>query len=46
MPECHVCGRTLGMFPQKCRICGKYACKESGHLRDGVCIICEEKIRR
>ena len=46
MPKCHVCGRELGPFPKKCKICGRLACKENGHLGpDGICVICKEKIK-
>ena len=46
MAECHVCGRRLGMFAKKCRMCGKFACYENKHLlqKEGdLCVVCHEK---
>ena len=45
--KCHVCGRELGMFPQKCKICGRYACYEKKHMKqfEDICVICKEKMK-
>ena len=47
MAQCHVCGRKLGMFAKKCRMCGKFACYENKHLiqnKGDLCVVCDEKV--